>query len=57
MKMPFKDGMYKHELGFTVLVQDGKAFLNGHWPLSVRLTDLFDEKKWRVIENGSKNEG
>lgn len=55
--MPFKDGMYKHELGFTVLVQDGKAFLNGHWPLSVRLTDLFDEKKWRVIENGCKNEG
>ena len=55
--MPFRDGMFKHELGFTVLIQNSQAFLNGHWPLSVRVADLFDEKKWKEIENGSKNEG
>lgn len=56
--MPFKDGKYVHDLGFEVLVLNGKPYLNGALPLSIRLTDMFNVNKWKEVkENGSTNQG
>ena len=45
--MPFKDGIYQHESGFVVMVKDGAIMLSPNHPLSMRLSELFDVKKWK----------
>lgn len=48
--MPFKEGTYKHEEGFTIMVaEDGVIMLSPNHPLSIRLSVLFDVTKWRRI--------
>lgn len=48
--MPFKEGTYKHEEGFTVMVtEDGTIMLSPNHPLSLRLSLLFDTTKWTKI--------
>nr|DAH96114.1 MAG TPA: hypothetical protein [Bacteriophage sp.] len=48
--MPFKEGTYKHEEGFTIMVtEDGVIMLSPNHPLSMRLSVLFDVTKWRRI--------
>ncbi len=47
--MPFKDGLYQHETGFTVLIKDETVMLSPNHPLSMRLSELFDSKKWRIV--------
>lgn len=45
--MPFKEGTYKHEEGFTIMVtEDGTIMLSPNHPLSLRLSLLFDTTKW-----------
>lgn len=47
----FEKGLYKHEEGFTVLVtEDGKIMISPDHPLSMRLSDLFNTKKWTRVE-------
>lgn len=48
--MPFKDGVYTHEFGFTVMVKDGVIMLSPNHPLSLRLSELFDSKKWKEVK-------
>lgn len=48
--MPFKDGTYKHENGFTVMVKDSVVMLSPDHPLSLRLSELFDSKKWTKVD-------
>lgn len=55
--MPFKDGIFQHELGFTLYITNGQVYINGNWPLSVRITDIINTKKWREIKDGSENQG
>ena len=43
--MPFKDGVYMHETGFTIMIKDGMIMLSPNHPLSLRLSELFDSKK------------
>lgn len=47
--MPFSDGMYKHESGFTILVVNGTIMLSPDHPLSMRLSELFDVTKWTKL--------
>lgn len=47
--MPFNDGVYKHETGFTIMVLDGDIMLSPNHPLSMRLSELFDVTKWVKI--------
>ena len=47
--MPFNDGVYKHETGFTIMVLDGNIMLSPNHPLSMRLSELFDVTKWVKI--------
>ena len=60
--MPFKEGTYKHEEGFTIMVtEDGTIMLSPNHPLSLRLSLLFDTTKWKKISQkgehyGSKNQ-
>lgn len=48
--MPFKDGVYQHETGFAVLVTNGTLMLSPNHPLSMRLSELFDVKKWKEVK-------
>lgn len=48
--MPFKDGTYIHEKGFTVIITNGEAMLSPTHPLSLRLSELFDSSKWKEVE-------
>lgn len=45
--MPFKDGTYIHESGFTMKVENGVVMLSPNHPLSIRLSELFDTSKWK----------
>ena len=47
--MPFKDGTYKHEAGFTTMVVSGIIMISPDHPLSLRLSELFDTDKWSEI--------
>ena len=47
--MPFKDGLYQHEAGFTVMFKNGTIMLSPNHPLSMRLSELFDSKKWKEV--------
>lgn len=56
--MPFKNGTYTHESGFTIYVRCGEIFFTSNAPLSMRLSELFDPKKWKEgCEWNGKNEG
>ena len=48
--MPFKDGVYVHETGFTVMVKVGMIMLSPNHPLSLRLSELFDYSKWKEVK-------
>lgn len=49
--MLFKEGTYKHESGFTVMVgKDGMVMLSPDHPLSIRLKDMFDYTQWTKVE-------
>lgn len=48
--MPFKDGIYHHESGFTVMVNNGVVMLSPNHPLSIRLSELFDTSKWKEVK-------
>lgn len=48
--MPFKDGTYKHEKGFTIKVENGTVYVSPDAPLSLRLSELFNPKLWEVID-------
>lgn len=48
--MVFKQGIYKHENGFTIMVaEDGSVMLSPIHPLSLRLSEIFDCSKWTKI--------
>ena len=47
--MPFKDGTYQHESGFVVMVKDDEVMLSPNHPLSMRLSELLDSKKWSEV--------
>lgn len=54
----FKPGTYEHENGVIIKVdEDGDVYLLGRKiPLTMRLLDVFDSKKWKEVkENGSKD--
>lgn len=53
--MLFKEGTYKHETGFTILVdKNGMVMLSPNHPLSIRLEEMFDPHKWtKVNQKGS----
>lgn len=48
--MPFKDGIYQHESGFTVMANNGVVMLSPNHPLSIRLSELFDTSKWKEVK-------
>lgn len=48
--MPFKDGTYQHETGFIIMVKDSTVMLSPDHPLSLRLSELFDSKKWKKVD-------
>lgn len=48
--MPFKDGIYRHESGFTIMVNNDVVMLTPNHPLSIRLSELFDMSKWKEIK-------
>lgn len=48
--MPFKDGIYQHESGFTVMVNNDVVMLSPNHPLSIRLSELFDTSKWKELK-------
>jgi len=45
--LPFKDGTWVHDSGFTIMVLNGEAMLSPTHPISIRLSELFDQTKWR----------
>lgn len=47
--MPSKDGTYQHETGFVDMVKDDVVMLSPNHPLSMRLSELFDAKKWSKV--------
>lgn len=48
--MPFKEGTYKHESGFTIYVDsNGTIMVSPNHPLSIRISELFDVTKWEQI--------
>jgi len=49
--MLFTVGTYKHESGFTIMVdENGAVMLSPNHPLSLRLSEIFDTSKWTKIE-------
>lgn len=49
--MPFNEGTYKHESGFTIMVtKDETIMLSPNHPLSLRLSEMFNVSKWTKIE-------
>lgn len=48
--MPFKDGTYTHESGFTVVIKNGVVMLSPTHPLSLRLSEFFNSAKWMEVE-------
>jgi len=49
--MLFTEGTYKHESGFTIMVDEsGEVMLSPNHPLSLRLSEIFDTSKWTKIE-------
>lgn len=48
--MPFKDGVYQHVSGFTLMVQNGVVMLSPNHPMSIRLSELFDTTKWKEMK-------
>ena len=48
--MPFKDGTYKHDNGFVITVVSGVIMISPNHPLSIRLAELFDTKKWKELQ-------
>lgn len=51
--MPFKDGKYEHESGFTILVKDGQVMISPVHPISLRASEIFDTSKWKEVNDGS----
>lgn len=50
--MPFKNGKYKHENGFTIIVSNNEVLVSPNHPLTLRISELFDASKWKeVLEN------
>ena len=50
--MLFNNGMYRHESGFLVSVNNDIVMLTPDAPMSMRIEDIFDSKKWeQVTEN------
>lgn len=52
--MPFKEGTYRHEKGFTVLIRNGAIFVSPDAPKFIDIKDFFDPDKWTrvVLEKG-----
>lgn len=48
--MPFKDGTFKHETGFTIVVINGVVMISPNHPLSIRVAELFDKSKWEEVK-------
>ena len=49
--MPFKEGTYRHEDGWTIYVSDGKIFISPDAPAFVNVKDFFNPEKWtRVVK-------
>ena len=48
--MPFKDGIYEHASGFTVMVKNVVVMLSPNHPMSMRLSELFDTTKWKEVK-------
>lgn len=49
--MLFKDGTYRHETGFTVMIdKDGQVMLSPNHPMSIKLKDMFDSTQWTKVE-------
>lgn len=48
--MPFKDGTFSHESGLTIMVMNGVIMVSPNHPLSIRVADLFDTKKWKEVK-------
>lgn len=47
--MPFKDGTYKHDSGFTIYVKDGEIMISPDHPISVRVAEMFNSEKWKEV--------
>lgn len=49
--MLFKEGTYRHETGFTVMIdKDGQVMLSPNHPTSIKLKDMFDSTQWTKVE-------
>lgn len=49
--MPFNEGTYKHENGFTIMItSNGVIMLSPNHPNSMKLSELFDTTKWDKID-------
>lgn len=51
--MPFKDGIFKHNRGFYVLIRNGIPFLSNNCPLSLRLGDMFNPELWEQVDENA----
>lgn len=51
--MLFNNGMYKHESGFMVLVNSDIVMLTPDAPMSMRIEDIFDSRKWEQVTENS----
>ena len=52
--MPFKEGTYKHEDGWTVYINDGMIFVSPDAPVFVNIKDFFNPEKWTRIVKEKK---
>jgi hypothetical protein len=49
--MLFKEGTYKHETCFTVMIdKGGQVMLSPNHPMSIKLKDMFDSTQWTKVE-------
>lgn len=48
--MLFNDGTYQHESGFLIVVINGAVMISPDHPLSMRLSELMDNNKWKKVK-------
>lgn len=49
--MPFKEGTYQHEKGFSVLIKNGAIYVSPDAPKFIDIKDFFDANKWtRIVD-------
>ena len=52
--MIFRYGTFEHVSGFRVKIDSSGVYISPDAPLSMRISEMFDTKNWKMVEENSE---